>query len=61
MADSGAELKGQLKAKNQRYTDDGELDLPIIDLNDICDDCACELHFVISAFCIDRTVKRITT
>jgi len=58
---TGAELKGQLRAKNIRWTEEGEMDFPAVALNDICDDCACELHFAISALCIDRTVKRVAT
>jgi hypothetical protein len=58
---TGAELKGQLRAKNIQRTEEGGMDLPEVELNDICDDCACQLHLTISALCTGRTVKRVAT
>lgn len=57
---TGAELTGQLRAKNIKWTELGEMDMPVIELRDICDDCACGLHLSISEFCIAMTVKRVT-
>lgn len=45
---SGAEMTGQLRAQGMRWHATGEMDLPVIELRDICDPCAVELHAAIS-------------
>lgn len=50
---SGAELTGQLRAHGMRWHATGEMDLPVIELRDICDPCAVELHAAISTVIAD--------
>jgi len=50
---SGYELTGQLRAQGGRWHATGEIDLPVIELRDICDPCAVELHAAISRVIAD--------
>jgi hypothetical protein len=45
---SGAELTGQLRAQGMRWHATGEMDMPAVELRDICDPCAIDMHAAIT-------------
>ncbi len=54
---NGAELMSQLFDKGIRWEMNKEIDMPVTDLKDICEDCAVALHRAIREVMVGR--KRI--